>query len=223
MTVADRPSSRAATGKSAPRANVVEEIAARRLADIRRISATRPRRHCALARRGTRAARRRAPPGRARAAPDRRDQARLAVGRARSPAVARTSSRAPAPTKPAAPPRSRSCASRIGSAVLWPTSALSGRLSRVPVLAKDFVVDPIQLPLLRAAGADLVLLLAVLHPPRRLAALVAGARPRSGAARRGPRRARARARARQRRPADRAQQSRPADARRRHRACRSAP
>jgi tryptophan synthase beta subunit len=42
----------------------------------------------------------------------------------------------------------------------------------IPVLAKDFVVDPIQLPHLRAAGADLVLLLAVLHPAKRLARLV---------------------------------------------------
>ena len=46
----------------------------------------------------------------------------------------------------------------------------------VPVLAKDFVVDPRQLDLLRAAGADLVLLLAVLHPPARLAKLAAQAR-----------------------------------------------
>ncbi len=46
---------------------------------------------------------------------------------------------------------------------------------RIPVLAKEFVVDEIQLPMLRTAGADLVLLLAVLHPPRRLARLVARA------------------------------------------------
>ncbi len=42
----------------------------------------------------------------------------------------------------------------------------------VPVLAKEFVVDRRQLPLLRAAGADLVLLLASLHPAIRLARFV---------------------------------------------------
>jgi tryptophan synthase beta subunit len=42
----------------------------------------------------------------------------------------------------------------------------------IPVLAKEFVVEEIQLPHLRAAGADLVLLLAVLHPRKRLADLV---------------------------------------------------
>jgi tryptophan synthase beta chain/phosphoribosylanthranilate isomerase len=46
----------------------------------------------------------------------------------------------------------------------------------VPVLAKEFVVDPRQLDLLRGAGADLVLVLAVLHPAKRLARLVAAAR-----------------------------------------------
>jgi tryptophan synthase beta chain/phosphoribosylanthranilate isomerase len=46
----------------------------------------------------------------------------------------------------------------------------------VPVLAKEFVVDPRQLDLLRAAGADIVLLLAVLHPAKRLAHLVGQAR-----------------------------------------------
>ena len=45
----------------------------------------------------------------------------------------------------------------------------------VPVLAKEFVVDERQLPMLRAAGADVVLLLAVLHPRARLARFVARA------------------------------------------------
>ena len=44
----------------------------------------------------------------------------------------------------------------------------------IPVLAKEFVVEEIQLPHLRAAGADLVLLLAVLHDadaPRRASSI----------------------------------------------------
>ena len=52
----------------------------------------------------------------------------------------------------------------------------AARATTLPVLAKEFVVDPRQLPLLRAAGADAVLLLAALHPTRRLGALVATAR-----------------------------------------------
>ena len=47
---------------------------------------------------------------------------------------------------------------------------------RVPVLAKDFVVSRDQLASLREAGADLVLLLAVLHRSRELRALVNEAR-----------------------------------------------
>jgi tryptophan synthase beta subunit len=42
----------------------------------------------------------------------------------------------------------------------------------VPVLAKEFIVDARQLDVLRSAGADAVLLLAVLHPRRALARLV---------------------------------------------------
>jgi tryptophan synthase beta subunit len=47
--------------------------------------------------------------------------------------------------------------------------------STLPILAKEFVVDARQLPLLRIAGADAVLLLAALHPARRLARLVRAA------------------------------------------------
>ncbi len=46
----------------------------------------------------------------------------------------------------------------------------------IPVLAKEFVVDARQLPLLRSAGADLVLLLASLHGRAALARLVRQAR-----------------------------------------------
>jgi tryptophan synthase beta subunit len=45
-----------------------------------------------------------------------------------------------------------------------------------PILAKEFVVDQRQLPILRAAGADAVLLLAVLHPRAQLERLVRLAR-----------------------------------------------
>ena len=46
----------------------------------------------------------------------------------------------------------------------------------MPVLAKEFVVDRRQLPILRAAGADLVLLLASLHGAAALRSLVRAAR-----------------------------------------------
>ena len=46
----------------------------------------------------------------------------------------------------------------------------------VPVLAKEFVVDERQLPVLRSAGADMVLLLASIHPAKKLARLAELAR-----------------------------------------------
>ncbi len=81
--------------------------------------------------------------------------------------------RGPAPTRPAVP--------RSISVLLEPhwfggsleDLASAREATSLPVLAKEFVVDARQLPLLRAAGADAVLLLAALHPPKRLARLVA--------------------------------------------------
>ncbi len=46
---------------------------------------------------------------------------------------------------------------------------------RVPVLAKEFIVDARQLTQLRAAGADAVLLIAAMHPPATLARLASRA------------------------------------------------
>ena len=46
----------------------------------------------------------------------------------------------------------------------------------IPVLAKEFIVDPRQLDQVRAAGADIVLLLVVLHPAAQLQRLVDRAR-----------------------------------------------
>ena len=54
--------------------------------------------------------------------------------------------------------------------------AVARDATSLPILAKEFVVDARQLLVLRAAGADLVLLLAALHPPKRLATLVRAAR-----------------------------------------------
>ena len=46
------------------------------------------------------------------------------------------------------------------------------RMVTIPVLAKEFVVDERQLPILRSAGADLVLLIASILPGKRLARFV---------------------------------------------------
>ena len=124
----------------------------------------------------------------------------LAVGRARSRRPTRTSSRAPAPTRPAARPRSPSCASRTGSAARSTTCAPSAPRSSIPVLAKEFVVDAA--PAAACSGPPAPTSCCCSRSstrPTRLARLVERAlRPRPRAARRGPRRARARARARHR-------------------------
>ena len=111
-----------------------------------------------------------------------------AAGPARPPVVAEVRRRSPSAGAIAGPdenPLRRSRAYERGGAsaisVLCEPHWFGGSIADltavraavgVPVLAKEFVVDPRQLPLLRAAGADAVLLLAVLHPARRLSALV---------------------------------------------------
>ena len=92
------------------------------------------------------------------------------------PRPAATSSPAHAPTRRAARASSRSSSSPTGSAARSPTWPPSAPRVSVPVLAKEFVVDRRQLPMLRAAGADLVLLLAALHRVAALRSLVRAAR-----------------------------------------------
>ena len=158
MTVAERAARDAAGG-------VVAEIAARRLADVTR----RARR----ARRGTASARAVA------AAPGPAARRRRRSRRPGLHLIAEVKRRSPSAGDIAAADdavaRARAYAAG-GAAVIsvlcephWFGGSVDDlRAVRaavaVPVLAKEFVVDPRQLDLLRAAGADLVLLLAVLHP-----------------------------------------------------------
>jgi len=169
MTVAGQPRS------AAPRGGVVREIAARRLADVT------PELD-ALGREGLRRAVRAAPPPRPVAE-------RLAAPGLHL--IAEVKRRSPSAgeivTGDDAVARARAYAAGGASAIsvlcephwfggsVGDLRAVRAAVS-VPVLAKEFVVDPRQLDLLRAAGADLVLLLAVLHPAKRLARLVARAR-----------------------------------------------
>ena len=172
MTVSDRPKRRA----RAVRPSVVEEIAARRRADILAEVADTSRRAIEAA---------------ALAAPTPRPIAeRLATPglhliaeiKRSSPSAGRI---AAAAEDVVARARAYEAGGAAAISVLCEPHRFGGSVEdlravraavALPVLAKDFVVEEVQLPLLRAAGADLVLLLAVLHPAKRLARLVATAR-----------------------------------------------
>ncbi|HEY3522519.1 MAG TPA: hypothetical protein VGK63_02355, partial [Candidatus Limnocylindrales bacterium] len=177
MTVLDRPAERAtrrAGARERPRAGVVGEIAARRRADIERELAD-----VTLGdlRRQARRATDPRPFADVLAAPGlhliaevkRASPSAGAIAPIEDPAV-----RARAYAAGEASAISVLCEPHWFGARPEDLEAVRAAVS-VPVLAKEFVVDRRQLPLLRARGADAVLLLAVLHPRRRLAALVAEA------------------------------------------------
>jgi len=170
MTIADRPvrTGRPRGARGDARANVVEAIAARRRADIL----------AQVAEHGDRALVKASP-------------ARPILGRLAAPGlhliaeIKRSSPSAGRIAKAGDDIVARARAYEAGGAaaisVLCEPHWFGGSVDdlravraavAIPVLAKDFVVEDVQLPMLRAAGADLVLLLAVLHPARRLARLV---------------------------------------------------
>ncbi len=173
MVVADRPASAAPTRTG--RGSVVREIAARRRHDVRR----------ELAGLGVAGLRRALA-----AAPEPRDFAdRLAapglhliaeIKRASPSAGAIAASdddlvaRARAYQRGGAAAISVLCEPHWFGGSIEELTRIRSNVS-VPVLAKDFVVEPRQLDLLRAAGADAVLLLAAIHSPRRLTALARAA------------------------------------------------
>ena len=156
------------------------------------------------------------PAGRPGPPPHRRDQALVAVGRRDRRPDEDIVARARAYEAGGATAISVLCEPHWFGGSVDDLRAVRAAVS-IPVLAKEFVVEAIQLPHLRAAGADLVLLLAVLHDAERLADLVEraleiGLEPLVEA----HDEARARAGARDPGPPDRDQQPRPPDARGRH-------
>jgi tryptophan synthase beta chain len=178
VTVADRPRTRDGAGSrdggtSRPsRAGVVREIADRRLADIKplldNLGAAELRRRVAAAPEPRAFALRLAQPG----------LHLIAEIKRRSPSAG-----AIATETEDVPARARAYAAGGAAAISvlcephWFGGSIEDLASvrasvSVPVLAKEFVVDPRQLELLRGAGADAVLLLAVLHRGRALGQLV---------------------------------------------------
>ena len=177
MTVATRkrgPASQAskAPANGADRRGVVAEIAARRLADLTpeldRLDAAEIRRRVAAAPTPRPFAERLAGPG----------LHLIAEIKRRSPSAGDIAAsgddivaRARAYERGGASAISVLCEPHWFAGSVEDLAAVRGALG-VPVLAKEFVVDARQLALLRAVGADAVLLLAVLHPRRALADLV---------------------------------------------------
>ena len=115
---------------------------------------------------------RRAPPRAAGAASHRGDQAPLPVGGVAQRRAAGRRRPGTRLRRGRRLDRSRCSSSRTGSGARIDDLVAARAATSMPVLAKEFVVDPRQLPILRAAGADAVLLLAALHPAPRLARLV---------------------------------------------------
>jgi tryptophan synthase beta chain len=174
MTVADRPASRAASRPA--RRNVVEEIAARRKADVLAEIAGMDRAALVAAAAAAPAPR---PIAERLAAPGLHLIAEI---KRSSPSAGRIATldddivaRARAYEAGGAAAISVLCEPHWFGGAVDDLRAVRAAVA-IPVLAKDFVVEEIQLPILRAAGADLVLLLAVLHPAGRLARLVTAAR-----------------------------------------------
>ena len=127
MTVATRRPATVRPARGSAR-GVVEEIAARRLADLEpELARSTPAELRASRGRGPAPATVRRAPRPARPPPHRRGQAQLAVGRRdrRSPATIRSPGLGP--TSVAARPRSASSASRTGSVARWRTWRRSGR------------------------------------------------------------------------------------------------
>ncbi len=173
--VAQPPRDRAATGRSGDRRNVLEEIAARRRADVLAELGGTPRAELSAA---ARAAARPRPIAERLAAPGLHLIAEI---KRSSPSAGRI---AASGDDLVARARAYEAGGAAAISVLCEPHWFGGSVDdlravraavAVPVLAKEFVVEEVQLPMLRAAGADLVLLLAALHPARRLARLVAGA------------------------------------------------
>jgi len=167
MTIAERP-----VGVRTRRPSVVAEIAARRMADVRAVlsglSASDRRRLVAAAPPPRPIAERLAAPG----------LHLIAEVKRRSPSAGAI---ADPDRDVVALARAYEAGGAAALSVLCEPHWFGGSIDdlrairsavRVPVLAKDFVVDPGQLDLLRAAGADLVLLLASLHAAGRLGRLV---------------------------------------------------